>query len=95
MTPLLPAMCLVRCSYGEREAFRLLGPSISFLLGHCQQPEDAAAIVAPLDLDQRDLVLLPINNNEDVSQAEGGAPCTHARTPCAQCTVHSASAATS
>eukprot|EP01052_Picozoa_sp_SAG31_P063695 SAG31_NODE_22610_length_522_cov_0.680851_1_plen_99_part_00 len=44
---------------------------MTFLLGNCV-PAEAAAIVAPLNLESSQVLLLPINNNEDVARAGGG-----------------------
>ncbi|KAK9840308.1 hypothetical protein WJX74_007279 [Apatococcus lobatus] len=49
----------------------LMGPSIAFLL---QSADEALAevITQPLQLDQRQLILFPINNNPEVNVANGG-----------------------
>ena len=58
--------------YDGQARLLLLPPSMVFLLGHCQGPADAAAIATPLELDSRELVVMPINDNDDVGRGFGG-----------------------
>ncbi|KAL6653383.1 hypothetical protein ACP70R_008961 [Stipagrostis hirtigluma subsp. patula] len=50
----------------------LLPPSIPYLLANLPDPASVAAVAAPLRLASRRLVLLPVNDNPDVSLPEGG-----------------------
>uniref|UniRef100_A0A0D3HH39 WRKY domain-containing protein n=1 Tax=Oryza barthii TaxID=65489 RepID=A0A0D3HH39_9ORYZ len=50
----------------------LLPPSIPYLLSNLPDPASVAAVADPLRLASRRLVLLPVNDNPDVSHAEGG-----------------------
>ncbi|KAJ7557525.1 hypothetical protein O6H91_05G130400 [Diphasiastrum complanatum] len=50
----------------------LVGPSITFWLMHCPDPDGLRAAIAPLKLRDRQLVLFAVNNNEDVEEAGGG-----------------------
>ncbi|KAF3788421.1 NEDD8-specific protease 1 [Nymphaea thermarum] len=50
----------------------LVPPSISFWIANCPILEDVKDVVAPLRLQDRKLIIFPVNNNEDVSVAEGG-----------------------
>ncbi|XP_072975626.1 NEDD8-specific protease 1 [Typha angustifolia] len=50
----------------------LVPPSISFWIANSPDPASLAAAVDPLRLHERDLVLFPVNDNPDVTVAEGG-----------------------
>ncbi|KAF0889677.1 hypothetical protein E2562_030155 [Oryza meyeriana var. granulata] len=50
----------------------LLPPSIPYLLSNLPDPASVAAVAEPLRLASRRLVLLPVNDNPDVSHADGG-----------------------
>ncbi|CAN6445406.1 unnamed protein product [Victoria cruziana] len=50
----------------------LVLPSISFWISSCLVPEDVKDVIAPLRLQDRKLIIFPVNNNEDVTVAEGG-----------------------
>ncbi|EXC33239.1 NEDD8-specific protease 1 [Morus notabilis] len=50
----------------------LVPPSISFWIMSCPVIESLKDFVEPLHLPDRKLVLFPTNDNDDVSQAEGG-----------------------
>nr|XP_010922480.1 NEDD8-specific protease 1 [Elaeis guineensis] len=50
----------------------LVPPSISFWLSNCPDPVSLSEAVTPLELPQRDLVLFTVNNNSDVTAADGG-----------------------
>nr|DAA05122.1 TPA_inf: WRKY transcription factor 57 [Oryza sativa Indica Group] len=50
----------------------LLPPSVPYLLSNLPDPASVAAVADPLRLASRRLVLLPVNDNPDVSHAEGG-----------------------
>ncbi|GAB2285122.1 hypothetical protein Dimus_019575 [Dionaea muscipula] len=50
----------------------LLPPSIAFWIGSCLDKESLIPFVEPLNLASKKLVLFPVNDNMDVSLAEGG-----------------------
>ncbi|KAH0464713.1 hypothetical protein IEQ34_004816 [Dendrobium chrysotoxum] len=50
----------------------LVPPSISFWLSHCPNTPSRIEAATPLGLHDRDLVLFTVNNNDDVTLAEGG-----------------------
>lgn len=50
----------------------LVPPSISFWLSHCPNTASRIEAATPLGLQDRDLVLFTVNNNVDVTLAEGG-----------------------
>lgn len=50
----------------------LVPPSISFWIMNCPFPESLKDFVEPLKLPEKKVVIFAVNNNEDVSQAEGG-----------------------
>ncbi|KAG1365710.1 NEDD8-specific protease 1 [Cocos nucifera] len=50
----------------------LFSPSVSFWLSNCPDPVSLSEAAGPLKLHLRDLVLFTINNNSDVTAAEGG-----------------------
>lgn len=50
----------------------LVPPSIAFWIMNCPVIESLKDFVEPLHLPDKKLVLFPINDNDDVSQAEGG-----------------------
>ncbi|KAG8093477.1 hypothetical protein GUJ93_ZPchr0012g22166 [Zizania palustris] len=50
----------------------LLPPSIPYLLSNLPDPASVVAVAEPLRLASHRLVLLPVNDNPDVSHAEGG-----------------------
>uniref|UniRef100_A0A0D9XN30 WRKY domain-containing protein n=1 Tax=Leersia perrieri TaxID=77586 RepID=A0A0D9XN30_9ORYZ len=55
--------------HGDGDDLLLLPPSIPYLLANLPDP---ASVAEPLRLPSRRLVLLPVNDNPDVSHAEGG-----------------------
>ncbi|CAK9865176.1 unnamed protein product [Sphagnum jensenii] len=50
----------------------LVSPAITFWLLHCPDSESLVASIAPLQLQDREMVMFALNNNEDVEMAEGG-----------------------
>ncbi|XP_065868083.1 NEDD8-specific protease 1 [Euphorbia lathyris] len=50
----------------------LVSPSIAFWLSNCSDMESLKDFVEPLKLPEKKLVIFPVNNNDDVSLAEGG-----------------------
>ncbi|GAB4859247.1 hypothetical protein Ancab_010707 [Ancistrocladus abbreviatus] len=50
----------------------LVPPSIAFWVGSCPGKESLKDFVEPLNLGAKKVVIFPINDNEDVTQAEGG-----------------------
>lgn len=64
------------CSYlsssYSSEDISLVSPSIAFWIANCPDPDDLRGFVAALKLDDKGLVIFPVNNNDDVGQAEGG-----------------------
>ncbi|KAK8955127.1 NEDD8-specific protease 1 [Platanthera guangdongensis] len=52
--------------------FLLVPPSISFWISLCPDTTSRIEAAAPLRLRDRDLVLFTVNNNADVTLAEGG-----------------------
>ncbi|KAJ3684031.1 hypothetical protein LUZ61_013195 [Rhynchospora tenuis] len=55
------------------EDILLVAPSLAFLIAHFPGPSSSLAdVVAPLALPRRKLVLFPVNDNPDVTLAEGG-----------------------
>ena len=49
----------------------VLPPSLAFLLA-CSDGVDLSPVMAPLQLDAKTLVLLPVSNNPDPDRAQGG-----------------------
>ncbi|KAJ4807586.1 NEDD8-specific protease 1 [Rhynchospora pubera] len=57
----------------EGDNILLVPPSLAFLIAHFPGPSSSLAdVVAPLALSRRKLVLFPVNDNPDVTLAEGG-----------------------
>lgn len=50
----------------------LLPPSIAFWIGRCQDKESISCFVEPMKLGSMKLIIFPVNNNVDVTWAEGG-----------------------
>lgn len=50
----------------------LVSPSIAFWIANCPDIESLKDFVAPLNFPIRKIILFPVNNNNDVSIAEGG-----------------------
>lgn len=50
----------------------LVPPSISFWMTNCLDSESLKDFVAPLNLPEKKLVIFPVNDNVDVTEAEGG-----------------------
>ncbi|KAK9124358.1 hypothetical protein Sjap_013960 [Stephania japonica] len=50
----------------------LVPPSISFWMANCPDPESLKDFVEPLKFPERKVVLFSVNNNMDVTMAEGG-----------------------
>ncbi|WOK96658.1 NEDD8-specific protease 1 [Canna indica] len=59
-------------STASSPAALLVPPSISFWLAHCLDPQSHRECVDALRLPDRDLVFFTVNDNLDVSAAEGG-----------------------
>lgn len=51
----------------------LVPPSISFWLTNCPNVDILKEFLAPLNLPDKKLIIFPVNDNEDVNEAEGGA----------------------
>ncbi|TVU42738.1 hypothetical protein EJB05_09159, partial [Eragrostis curvula] len=56
----------------DEDELLLLPPSMSFLLANLPDPASVAEVAKPLRLRSRRLVLIPMNDNADVSLADGG-----------------------
>ncbi|KAJ1688671.1 hypothetical protein LUZ63_012826 [Rhynchospora breviuscula] len=58
----------------EEKEVLLVPPSLAFLIAHFPGPDlsSLADVLAPLALPRRKLVLFPVNDNPDVTLAEGG-----------------------
>ncbi|XP_051126699.1 NEDD8-specific protease 1 [Andrographis paniculata] len=54
------------------EDILLVPPSITFWIKECPDTESLKEFVEPLHLSQRKLIIFPINDNADVTMAEGG-----------------------
>lgn len=54
------------------EDILLVPPSISFWVSNCPDKDGLKDFLEPLKLQDRKLVIFPVNNNDDVSEAEGG-----------------------
>ncbi|KAF5930928.1 hypothetical protein HYC85_031801 [Camellia sinensis] len=54
------------------EEFVLVSPSIAFWIANCPDIESFKDFVEPLNLSSKKLVIFPVNNNDDVTEAEGG-----------------------
>ncbi|GMI92301.1 hypothetical protein like AT5G60190 [Hibiscus trionum] len=50
----------------------LVSPSIAFWITNCPDVDDLKSFLEPLKLSDKNLVIFPVNNNDDVSLAEGG-----------------------
>ncbi|KAL6341406.1 hypothetical protein AAG906_032525 [Vitis piasezkii] len=50
----------------------LVPPSIAFWIMNCPDTGSLRDFIEPLKLSEKKLVIFPINNNDDVEQAEGG-----------------------
>ncbi|KAF9598418.1 hypothetical protein IFM89_027851 [Coptis chinensis] len=62
--------CLASCY--PSEDILLVPPGISFWLTNCMDLDSLKDFVEPLKLPDKKLVIFSINNNKDVTQAEGG-----------------------
>ncbi|XP_050210181.1 uncharacterized protein LOC126660637 isoform X2 [Mercurialis annua] len=56
----------------QSEDVLLLPPSIAFWISNCPDTESLKDFLKPLKLADKKLVIFPVNNNDDVSLAEGG-----------------------
>lgn len=54
------------------EDISLISPSIAFWIANCPDIESLKDFVTPLNLYKKKIILFPINNNNDMSMAEGG-----------------------
>ncbi|CAL5362182.1 unnamed protein product [Camellia sinensis] len=54
------------------EEILLVSPSIAFWIANCPDIESLKDFVEPLNLFSKKLVIFPVNNNDDVTEAEGG-----------------------
>ncbi|XP_028105828.1 NEDD8-specific protease 1-like isoform X1 [Camellia sinensis] len=54
------------------EEFVLVSPSIAFWIANCPDIESFKDFVEPLNLSSKKLVIFPVNNNDNVTEAEGG-----------------------
>ncbi|PIA38666.1 hypothetical protein AQUCO_02700117v1 [Aquilegia coerulea] len=54
------------------EDILLVPPSISFWISNCPDIESLKDFVEPLKFPDKKMVIFPVNNNDDVSMAEGG-----------------------
>ncbi|KAL9241049.1 hypothetical protein vseg_015207 [Gypsophila vaccaria] len=54
------------------DGVHLVAPSTAFWLQNCADKETLKAFIEPLNLATKELVIFPVNNNDDVTQAEGG-----------------------
>ncbi|XP_047311970.1 NEDD8-specific protease 1 [Impatiens glandulifera] len=54
------------------EEVLLVSPSISFWILNCPDKDSLGDFLAPLKLADKKLVIFPVNNNDDVTVAEGG-----------------------
>ncbi|GLT46331.1 hypothetical protein SLA2020_417360 [Shorea laevis] len=50
----------------------LVPPSIAFWITNCMDTDTLKDFIEPLKLPEKKLIIFPVNNNEDVSLAEGG-----------------------
>ncbi|XVF47098.1 hypothetical protein PTKIN_Ptkin03bG0082000 [Pterospermum kingtungense] len=62
---------LLSSSHPSREIL-LVPPSIAFWITNCPDVDGLKDFLEPLKLSDRKLVIFPVNNNDDVSVAEGG-----------------------
>ncbi|GMJ13885.1 hypothetical protein like AT5G60190 [Hibiscus trionum] len=49
-----------------------VSPSVAFWITNCPDVDDLKGFLEPLKLPDKNLVIFPVNNNDDVSLAEGG-----------------------
>ncbi|KAK6935987.1 hypothetical protein RJ641_033017 [Dillenia turbinata] len=54
------------------EEILLVPPSIAFWIANCPDTESLGGFLEPLKLSDKEVVIFPVNNNDDVNQAEGG-----------------------
>lgn len=59
-------------SRNPSEDILLVPPSIAFWIANCPDTESLRDFLEPLKLPDKKLVIFPVNNNDDVSLAEGG-----------------------
>ncbi|KAK6926844.1 hypothetical protein RJ641_008563 [Dillenia turbinata] len=57
--------------YSSKEIL-LVPPSIAFWIANCPDTESLGGFLEPLKLSEKEVVIFPVNDNDDVSQAEGG-----------------------
>ncbi|KAL5711259.1 Ulp1 peptidase [Ranunculus cassubicifolius] len=50
----------------------LVPPSISFWISNCPDPESLQDFILPLNFPDKKVIIFPVNDNEDVTLAEGG-----------------------
>lgn len=56
----------------DSQSVLLVPPSIAFWIMNCPDAESLKDFVEPLKLSEKELVIFPVNDNTDVSQADGG-----------------------
>uniref|UniRef100_A0A7N1A444 Ubiquitin-like protease family profile domain-containing protein n=1 Tax=Kalanchoe fedtschenkoi TaxID=63787 RepID=A0A7N1A444_KALFE len=49
-----------------------LSPAITFWVANCQDAQAISDVLEPLNLPSYNIIVFPVNNNEDVGRAEGG-----------------------
>ncbi|KAF5930937.1 hypothetical protein HYC85_031810 [Camellia sinensis] len=54
------------------EEILLVLPSIAFWIANCPDIESLKDLIEPLNLSSKKLEIFPVNNNDDVTEAEGG-----------------------
>ncbi|THG16258.1 hypothetical protein TEA_014705 [Camellia sinensis var. sinensis] len=54
------------------EEILLVSPSIAFWIANCPDIESLKDFIEPLNLSSKKLVIFPVNNNDDVTETEGG-----------------------
>lgn len=60
------------CTRHPSKDILLAPPSIAFWIMNCPDPESLNDFLEPLNLRDKKLVIFPVNDNNDVSKAEGG-----------------------
>lgn len=59
-------------SHYPSEKISLVSPSIAFYIANCPGIDTLNDFISPLNLTTKELILFPVNDNDDVSLAEGG-----------------------
>ncbi|CAI7932555.1 unnamed protein product, partial [Closterium sp. NIES-54] len=57
---------------GNNSAVLLVGPSVSFWLNICPSDDDVTETMAPLGVENKELIALAVNDNNDPTLAEAG-----------------------